>query len=447
MSRFQELVEVARASMEEHSVPGVALGVLFEGKEETAGLGVTSIENPLEVTPDTLFQIGSIGKTFTATAVMRLVEQGKLELDAPVRTYLPDFRLADDGVAVRVTIRQLLTHTGGWVGDYFDDFGWGDDALTRMVERLAELPQLTPLGEVWSYSNSGFYAAGRVLEVVTGRRFEDAMRDLVLEPLGLGHSHYFTDDVITHRFVVGHELDEREQTIVSRPWAVGRSAHPAGGLVSSVPELLRYARFWIEGGDLLRPESVEEMTRPQVPIGGGIDAVGLAWMLRTHAGIKTILHGGGTKGQISSLVIAPERNFAFVALTNHEQGGAAAQRAYAHATDAYLGFRAPEPEAIELPHERVQEYLGRYESRMADAFLLQTESGIELRLEPKGGFPTPETPPGPSPPPAPISFVADDEIFVPEGIFKGQRADFLRDADGQIQWLRLGGRIYAPAGR
>src|SRR6478672_1555548 len=132
--------------MEELSVPGVALGVLFEGEEEVAVLGVTSVENPLDVTPDTLFQIGSIGKTFCATAVMRLVEQGKLELDEPVRSYLPDFRLGDEEVASRVTVRQLLTHTGGWLGDYFDDFGAGDDALARMVEGLSKLPQLTPLG-------------------------------------------------------------------------------------------------------------------------------------------------------------------------------------------------------------------------------------------------------------------------------------------------------------
>src|SRR5215218_11215946 len=105
--------------MEEHGVPGVALGVLFDGEEETAGLGVTSIENPLEVTPDTLFQIGSIAKTYLAVAAMRLVERGELDLDAPVRRYIPDFRLSDEHVAARVTTRHLLTHTGGWVGDVF----------------------------------------------------------------------------------------------------------------------------------------------------------------------------------------------------------------------------------------------------------------------------------------------------------------------------------------
>ena len=129
MSHFEELVEVARAQMEEFSVPGASLGVLFDGEEETAALGVTSIEHPLDVTPDTLFQIGSITKTFTATAIMRLVERGAVDLDAAVRTYLPEFRLMDEDVAARATIRQLLTHTGGWLGDYFADFGRGADAL------------------------------------------------------------------------------------------------------------------------------------------------------------------------------------------------------------------------------------------------------------------------------------------------------------------------------
>src|ERR1043165_8645326 len=180
VSRFEQVFEVARDSMEELSVPGVALGVLFEGDEEVAGLGVTSVDNPLEVTPDTLFQIGSIGKTFVATAIMRLVAQAQLELDQPARSYLPDFRLADEDTASRVTVRQLLTHTGGWLGDYFDDFGAGDDALARMVDGLSTLAQLTALGAHWAYNNSAFYVAGRIIEVTTGKPFEKALGELVL---------------------------------------------------------------------------------------------------------------------------------------------------------------------------------------------------------------------------------------------------------------------------
>src|SRR5206468_4282575 len=148
---FDRVCDAIRASMEETQTPGVAVGMLHQGEEEVAGFGVTSIENPLEVTPDTLFQIGSITKTFTGTVAMRLVERGELDLDAALRTYLPHLKLSDADVAARVTMRHLLTHTGGWIGDYFDDVGPGEDALARVCSSMSELPQLTPLGDVWSY--------------------------------------------------------------------------------------------------------------------------------------------------------------------------------------------------------------------------------------------------------------------------------------------------------
>src|SRR5512136_1989104 len=131
-------------AMQRLHVPGVAVGVLHNGREQVAGFGVTSVENPLPVNADTLFQIGSITKTFVGTAAMRLVEMGKLGLDVPVRVYLPDLRLASEEVASQVTLRHLFTHTGGWVADYFDDLGPGDDALAKIVARMSNLEQLTP---------------------------------------------------------------------------------------------------------------------------------------------------------------------------------------------------------------------------------------------------------------------------------------------------------------
>jgi CubicO group peptidase (beta-lactamase class C family) len=349
--------------------------------------------------------------------------------------------LADEDAAGRATVRQLLTHTGGWLGDYFDDFGWGDDALARMVASLADQPQLTPLGELYAYNNAAFYVAGRVLELVTGRTYESAMRELVLDPLGLEHAYFFMDEVITRRFVVGHELDEEERTVVARPWPIGRAAHAAGGIVTSARELLRYARFWLDGGDFLSRESVEEMTRPYVTVGGEIDAVGLAWMLMSVGGVRLVAHGGGTNGQVSWFALAPGNAFALVVLTNHERGGTLTSRVAEKAYDAYLGAREPEPQAVVLDPEP---YLGRYEAQMSDLVLERADGRLQVRLLPKGGFPTPETPPSPAPPPAPVAFASPDELFVTEGIFKGDRAVFLRDEDGHIRWLRAGGRIYRP---
>jgi CubicO group peptidase (beta-lactamase class C family) len=152
--------------MAELRVPGVSVWMLADGAEDGFQLGVTSVDNPLPVDADTVFQSGSITKTLTATAAVRLAQRGVLDLDVPVRRYLPELRLADDAVTAAITMRDLLSHGGGFVRDWFDDFGWGDDALARYVDRVDALPQLTPLRAVWSYNNAGFCVAGRVLEAV-----------------------------------------------------------------------------------------------------------------------------------------------------------------------------------------------------------------------------------------------------------------------------------------
>jgi len=115
-------------------VPGVALGILADGEIRTRGFGVTSVDHPLPVTDDTLFQIGSISKTFTGTAIMRLVEQNQLRLDDPIRKHLPAFKVKDADASSRATVRDTLTHMGGWEGDFFDDPSSGDDALAGVEE-------------------------------------------------------------------------------------------------------------------------------------------------------------------------------------------------------------------------------------------------------------------------------------------------------------------------
>src|SRR5579872_4975599 len=169
----------------ELNVPGVAVGIVIDGHAEQAFHGVTSIENPLEVNAETLFQYGSTGKTFTSTAIMRLVQDGKIDLDAPVRTYVPELRLQDEDVAQRVTVLQLLNHSAGWQGDFFEDTGRGDDAVARYVEKMSELEQVYPLGQQASYNNGALVLAGRVNEKVAGLVYERAIEQLLLQPLGL----------------------------------------------------------------------------------------------------------------------------------------------------------------------------------------------------------------------------------------------------------------------
>ncbi len=429
--------------MDELGVPGVAVGVTHGDHEDIAGFGVTSVENPLPVDGDTLCQIGSITKTFTATAAMRLVEEGRLDLDAPVRRYLPELRLADETVAAAVTMRHLLTHTGGWVGDYFDPIGPGDDALAQMVARLDILEQLTPLGEVWSYNNAGFYIAGRVIELVVGKPYEHALRELVLDPLGLERSFFFAEDVITHRFAVGHD----RSGAVARPWAIGRPSAAVGGLVMSVRELLRYARLQFGDHDLLSSASLEAMRVPEADLGGahGADAMGLAWFLFELGGRSFLMHGGTTNGQQALLVVAPEERFALAVLANNDDGDVLAAEVRADVLQSVLGIEPKVPQVLERPVDELAGYVGTFDAPLTRLELALDADTVLLEVVPKGGFPRPDSPPSPGPPPSRLAFVGPDAVLALDSPLKGKRGDFIRADDGSIRWFRFGGRLHRPA--
>ncbi len=252
-ARFEKIAALVQAQMTEHAVPGVAIGILDEGRVTTRAFGVTNVDHPLPVTDDTLFQIGSISKTFTGTAMMRLVEQGKVELTAPLRRYLPEFRVKDADASARATVQDTLTHMGGWEGDFFADPSSGDDALQRQVEGMATLEQTGKPGEMWGYNNAGFYAAGRVIEVITGQPFEKALKASVLDPLGLETAYFFPADVMTRRFVVGHAGATPR---VIGPWPVPRAANAAGGITTNVATMLKYAAFHMGDGTSAKGERV-----------------------------------------------------------------------------------------------------------------------------------------------------------------------------------------------
>ena len=190
------LQDVVSSLAEELQVPGVAVGVLLDGREEHAFHGVTSIENPLPVNERTFFLCGSTTKTYTATAIVRLVGQGLVDLDAPARTYVPELQVEDEEAAASVTVLQLLNHTSGWDGDFFRNTGDGDDALARYVEAMTGLEQLTRPGAAVSYNNAAFGVAGRLLEKVTGSPYEAALRELLLDPLELHDTLFFPRDLI-----------------------------------------------------------------------------------------------------------------------------------------------------------------------------------------------------------------------------------------------------------
>jgi len=437
-----ELNDCLEQRMDRRRVPGVVIGIVHGDEELITARGVTSVEHPLEVDATTLFQIGSRTKTFTATALMRQVEAGKLDLDAPLVRYLPEFTLGNADYAARVTPRHLLTHTGGWLGDYFLAVpvrGRGEDSLERLVDAMGQAPILTAPGEIFSYNNAGFCVAGRLLEVLTGQSYEDAVRSSVWDPIGLIHSTYFPEDVITERTVSGHIVRDGKPT-VARPWGISRSSHPTGGITSDVLDQLRYARFHLGDGTtsrgerLLSRETLADMQSLHADAIGVGNGVGLPWLLGSVGGLRTVSHGGGMNGQISDFTLVPERDFAISVFTNADTGGLLCGDIVAWVFERLLGVSEATPAAISLSPERLDEYVGGYAfglmqvEREEDHLVLSRKAlpGSELMEE--------------VPPPVRLGFYEPDCIFDLDEAM-GARGKFLRDADGRVRHLHFGGRL------
>lgn len=441
--KFRELCRRIVKDMRRLKVPGVAIGVYHDGKEHAAGFGVTSVENPLPVTPDTLFQTGSISKTFTATLLMMLVERRKVNLDAPVRRYIRDFELRDKDVQKRVTVRNLLTHTGGWVGDYFNDFGNGEDALGQMVKEIARLPQIQPLGTIWSYNNTGFNVASRIIEIVTRKPYEEAMQEMLLDPLGLSMSFFYPSDVLfTHRFVVGHQK-VKGHVKVARPWAVGRASNGVGGVVSTVRDLLAYARFHMGNGKkgMISGKSLRAMRLPQVEAGPR-GWMGITWFIRKVGDLTAYGHGGATLGQQAYLFFIPARRFALAILTNSDDGGIIADRVFNDALDMYFRAKSEPPKPIALPAMDLKPFTGRYRIG-TECFDLKLKGRyLVYHHIPLGGFPTPDVPPGPALPPVRFLFTEKDKVVGLDEPFEDKLGDFIRDDNGRLRYFRVGGRAH-----
>lgn len=439
----EPLVHYAEDEIARLQVPGAAVGVLHDSVIYAAGVGVTNVEHPLPVTPETLFQIGSTSKTFTATALMALVEAGKVDLDSTVRTYLPWFALQSEEAAARVTVRNLVTHHAGYVGDYFKDTGRGDDAIGAIVRKMANSPQLVPAGYTFSYSNAAFYVAGHIVETVHGRPFEHVIRDTIFQPLGMDRSFYFPEEAITHRVAAGHIITS-DGPRVARPWNTPRSIAPGGGVTSNVIDQMRYAALHLgqarESGVLSRA-SIAAMQQVQRPAGSMCESIGISWML-DWAGdsVPLVKHGGATNGHLSSFELVPSKGFAVTVLTNSDTGRETRQTVADRCQEHFLGFGKPEPAAMGEQLE-LGEYEGTYQSVLA-RLEVRAEGGRLMVADttPERGFAERRHRPIPLPP-AELVFTAPDATAVLSGPRKGERAEFLRGEDGAIEWMRWDGRI------
>lgn len=452
------LNEFVTAHATEMGVPGASVGVLTTGAEHYVYHGVTSIENPLPVDAETLFQFGSTTKTFTATAILQLADQGLVELDAPVRRYLPELQLKDESVAEAVTVLQLLNHTAGWSGDLMENTGDGDDALAKYVARMATIDQVAPLGASVSYNNASLSLAGRVIEKVMGQTYEQAIRELLLDPLDMDHSYFFPSEVITRRFAVGHNQKPDGSIRIARNWAVPRGSAPAGGIVANAGDQIAWAKFHLgdgrgpDGKTVLSAELLARMQQPTVDMSGSAlgDAVGIGWLLRDLDGVQLVSHGGTTNGQHSEFVMVPEHGFALISMTNCGPNGPQFNKELvAWALEHYLGLVEKEPEQLSLGESELSPYTGTYDTIAATCEITLGEPGqlllhVNVKPDVEAAMSESQEDDGADEqPPIPLAIVAGDgdPYVVPSGPAKGMKGYFARNESGQIAGVHVGGRM------
>lgn len=327
----------------ENHIPGVAIGIVLDGKLAYArGFGQAKLgQSDRPVTPDTLFHMASVTKPFVATAIMQLVGQGKIDLDAPVTKYLPYFRL-DDPRYTSITIRQMVTHTSGMpdVKDYEWNKPQNDDgALERYVRSLKGEKLLWDPGSRFAYSNMAFEVLGDVIAKVSGKSFEDYVEQQILEPVGMRSSTVLMKNADPRKLASGYTKNKSSDAsapaltpVAAYPY--NRIHSPSSDLMSNVNDMARWAmvnlnRGELDGKRILKSSTYDVMWKPAAevefcrngPCHKTGNSVGISWFLEEKDGQLYVSHGGGDDGFVTSFIMIPSRKFAFVMMTNSDSAG------------------------------------------------------------------------------------------------------------------------------
>jgi CubicO group peptidase (beta-lactamase class C family) len=364
---FGELERVVRAELREKNVPGAAVAVVSGDRIVFAkGFGVANVETNAPVTPDTLFQIGSITKTFTAVAVLTLAEEGKLKLDAPIGDYAKGLspKLA------RVTLHQLLSHTAG-IKDEPDEYGGQDESmLASYLRSWKDDYALFDAGEVFSYSNSGFALAGFVVQEAAGKPYADLMAERVFQPLGMARTTFRPTVAMTYPLAVGHQAKHGEKPFVVRPLPHDARLYPAGTVYSCVNEMARFAIAFLNEGKLdgrqtLSPAVIAKMQTPNARQLSAADdtSYGYGLFMNHYRGVRQLWHDGSMTGYTASMLMVPEQRFAIIILCNAD--GVALDKTREKAMELMLPLAPKEVAKPDIPQpisiSEMEKYVGSYE--------------------------------------------------------------------------------------
>ncbi len=405
--------ERAPAALERFGVPGLAAGVLSRSVAAERCYGLANLDTAEPVHPETRFRVASVTKPVVATLAMRLVQEGRLALDEPLR----GLRLPWAGI----TLRHLLSHQAGLAGDWpkpLDGYGEGDDALELLA---ADEPLAGPVGpgELFSYCNPAYWLLGTLTSRAAETPFECAMQQLVLDPLGLERTGFTADGPAA----VGHlaESGSREHRVAG-PLAYPRARRPSGGLLSCPGDLLRFAAHHLGGRGPLQPKTVRLMQAPQVAVEDG--GYGLGFGIVAARGRTTIEHGGAVPGFRSLLLLLPGEETAFVFLTNSDRGMLVIE----DILDA-VGLAQRLPPEASVPNEEVEALTGCYREPCGSEIVVSARAGgldfvstdaPRIHLRPAGS----------------------GRFVVREGDERGDSAEFFRDRQ-LLRWAWLYERVQA----
>jgi len=343
---FAALEKGALAELKAKGIPGAAVGVVLGDKLVFArGLGVANTETGEPVKPEMLFRLGSTTKMFTSAALLALVNDGKIRLDAPIGNYL-------DGIVPRleqVTSRQLLSHTAG-LRDEAPMFGPHDEtALADMVKSFKADYFFTDQGVIYSYSNPGYWVAGLVIERTGRKPYADVLSEYLFQPLGMTRTTFRPTMAMTWPLATGHGPGGK----IIRPAADNAATRPAGQMFSSVPELARFVIALLndgrlEGRQVLPLSTVQAMTTAQAEIPGGEAKYGFGLRLTREKETRVWSHSGSRAGYGSLIQMLPDQHVGIITLCNLT--GAALSKTAAEALGPYFPLRPPrEPAAADLP--------------------------------------------------------------------------------------------------
>ncbi len=371
---------------------GAQLSIIKANQQVDFAAGFAHAQRRLEMTTDTLMQIGSVTKVFNAMIAVSLSQEGVLDLDTPVERYVPDFRVGDPEASRTLTLRRLLSMSSGLDNGPYVYFGGGDDALVKYVVNLRSLPQQFQPGKYFGYSNAGICIAGHVASRVTGKPWEALLRERILQPAGLTQSAALESDVLYQSVSAGHRLpaDGGRPEIVDPVFTMHRSRAPSGACFAlSTGHLARFGKIFVRkgvadtGARILSVSSVEQMMAPQIKV--PTRKFGSAWCIGPYLcewqGVQLWGHVGGTPTTASYLHWIPQREGVIAFIVNTPAAmGEFSRIVFDEIMSAAFGVRKPRIDEPQIQHAAVNHdrYVGRYEELGATMNVVRGE-GNTLR--------------------------------------------------------------------